>query len=55
MGVRVQQQAILAKLLGLEKGIDRPNGRSLTFAQYACQFIATLPADGIEATDNISE
>jgi hypothetical protein len=53
VGVRVEQEAVLAKLLGQKQGIDRPNHRSLTFAQQTPQFLAAVSADRIEAADHI--
>ena len=51
--VRVEQEAVLAKLLRQEQGIDRPNRRSLTLAQHAREFVAAASADRMEAADHI--
>ena len=53
MSVGVEQEPVLAELLGEKQGFGRPHSLGLAIAQHACQFLANVFADSKEAPDHV--
>ena len=53
MGIGVEQEPVLAELLGQRQGIGWADRRSFTITQRASKFLAAVFADRIEAADHV--